>query len=136
LCSVLLCTGASFFTSPERVAALAPVWERSDIGAVWSDDFNRASIGPTWVILGADASLSGNQLLFSESRLDQSRQMYYDPWLFCSDSWTLRWNERFGTLNTKSTGVGLGIKNFQAQGGNDRGYNAILGGAGSARGKM
>ena len=134
--AILFCTGASFFTSPERVAGLAPVWERSDIGVIWSDNFNRSSMGGNWVILGADASINGNQLMFSESKLDQSRQMYYDPWLFCSDSWTLSWNEHFDTLSTKSTGVGLGIKNFQAAGGNDRGYNAILGGAGSARGKM
>ena len=136
LLTFFLCTGASFFTSPTRVASLEPVWERSVIGVVWSDDFNRASLGPNWVVLGADASLSGNQLMFSESRLDSTRQMYYDPWLFCSDSWSLSWNEHFGALSVKSTGVGLGIKNFQAQGGNDRGYNAVLGGAGSARGKM
>ena len=136
LLSLILCTGASFFTNPARVASLAPVWEQSNIGVVWSDNFNRTSLGLNWVVLGADAGITGNQLMFSESRLDSSRQMYYDPWLFCSDSWTLSWNERFGTLNTKSTGVGLGIKNFQAAGGNDRGYNATLGGAGSARGKM
>jgi lysophospholipase L1-like esterase len=132
-----LCVGAGFFTSPGKVAGLTPVWEKSEIGVVWSDDFNRAFLGPNWVILGgADASISGNQLMFSESRQDLSRQVYYDPWPICSDSWTLRWSERFSTLNTKSTGVGIGIKNFQSNGGNDRSYNAILGGAGSARGKM
>src|SRR5262245_4786745 len=60
---LLLCTGAGFFSNPERVANLCPDWERSEIGVVWSDNFNRASLGPNWVILGgANATISGNQL--------------------------------------------------------------------------
>src|SRR5205085_9411004 len=116
---------------------LTPDWELFQIGVLWSDDFNRSSLGLNWVILGgANASLSGNELVFSESKENLSRQVYYDPWLTCSDSWTIRWTERFGSLGLKTYGVGVGIKNFQANGGDDRGYNALLGGAGSSRGKM
>src|SRR2546430_10049087 len=94
-----LCTGAGFFSNPQRVASLTPDWELFQIGVLWSDDFNRSSLGPNWVILGgANASLSGNELVFSESKENLSRQVYYAPWLTCSDSWTIRWTARSGSL--------------------------------------
>jgi lysophospholipase L1-like esterase len=112
-------------------------WETSDIGTIWSDNFNRASLGTNWIILGgANAMIVSNQLQFSQTNLDTTRQVYYQPWLFCSDSWTLRWTERFGALDANSTGVGMGIKNFQAAGGDDRGWNALLSGAGTNRGRL
>ena len=115
----------------------ASVWETADIGAVWSDNFNRPSLGTNWVILGsANASIVTNQLRFVHANTDTSRQVYYQPWLTSSDQWTLRWSQRFGTLDAGSVGVGVGIKNFQAAGGNDRGYNALLYGAGANMGKM
>jgi lysophospholipase L1-like esterase len=114
-----------------------PTWENADIGAVWSDDFNRDSLGANWVVLGgANASVTGNELLLNESNLNYSRQIYYDPWLTSSDSWSIRWSQRFAALNASSYGVGVGIKNFQAYGGDDRGYNGFLSGAGSDLGKM
>src|SRR6185503_7531561 len=60
----------------------------------------------------------------------------YQPWQTCSDSWTIRWRQRFGTLNANSRGVGVGLKNFQTFGGNDRGYNGLLCGSGPDLGKM
>ena len=115
----------------------SPAWETSDIGAVWSDNFNRASLGTNWVILGsANASIVSNQLCFAQTNQNSARQVYYQPWLTSSDQWTLRWSQRFGTLDAGSVGVGVGIKNFQAAGGNDRGYNALLYGAGANIGKL
>jgi lysophospholipase L1-like esterase len=137
--------GAVILRSVLAVAALAAglsggwssPWETSDIGAVWSDNFNRASLGTNWVILGsANASIVSNELLFVQGDQDSARQVYYQPWLISSDQWTLRWSQRFGTLDEGSVGVGVGIKNFQAAGGNDRGYNALLYGAGTNIGKM
>jgi lysophospholipase L1-like esterase len=113
-------------------------WETSDIGAVWSDNFDRAALGTNWVILGnANATIVSNQLQFAQNNLDVTRQVYYQPWLLCSDSWTLRWTEQFAVLNSGSLGVGLGLKNFQAaSGSDDRGWNALLSGAGASLGKM
>jgi uncharacterized repeat protein (TIGR01451 family) len=112
-------------------------WETSEIGSVWSDDFNRAALGSNWIVLGgANVSLAGNELLFNHSNVDLFRQVYYQPWLTCSDQWTIRWRQRFGSLDATSYGVGVGIKNFQAAGGNDRGYNAVLGGVGAGQGRM
>jgi lysophospholipase L1-like esterase len=89
------------------------------------------------VILGAAAvSISTNELLVSQSNVNLSRQVYYDPWLTCSDEFTIRWSQRFSVINSSSTGVGVGIKNFQAAGGNDRGYNGLLAGAGANAGRM
>ena len=112
-------------------------WETSDIGAVWSDDFHRAALGSNWVILGgANASIVNNELCLAQTNQNSARQVYYQPWLTCSSAWTLRWTQRFGTLNTNSLGVGVGILNFQAAGGDDRGYNGLLSGAGSSLGCM
>ena len=118
-------------------ATNGPPWETSDIGAVWSDNFIRAALGTNWVILGsANASIVGNELRFVQTNADTSRQVYYQPWLTSSDQWTLRWSQRFGTLDANSAGVGAGLKNFQAAGGNSQGYNALLCGAGSNLGRM
>jgi lysophospholipase L1-like esterase len=114
----------------------ASVWEAADIGAVWSDNFDRAALGANWIILGgANASLITNQLQFVHANTDTSRQVYYQPWLTSSDQWTLRWSQCFGT-NAGTLGVGVGLKNFQAAGGDDRGYNALLYGAGANIGKI
>jgi lysophospholipase L1-like esterase len=113
------------------------VWETSDIGVVWSDDFNRATLGSNWVVLGnANVSITNNELQFAQVNVDNSRQVYYQPWLTSSDGWTIRWTQRFGALDSISYGVGIGIKNFQAAGGNDRGYNGLLLGTGPDFGKM
>jgi lysophospholipase L1-like esterase len=112
-------------------------WETADVGVVWSDDFNRAALGSNWVILGtANVSITNNELQFAQINTDFSRQVYYLPWLTSSDEWTIRWTQRFGALDATSYGVGVGIKNFQAAGGNDRGYNGLLLGAGPDVGKM
>jgi hypothetical protein len=130
------CLGAGFFSDPQRLANLS-FWESSEIGAVWSDDFNRTSLGTNWVIISdVNASLVGNELQFAQTNTVYSRQMYYLPWLTCSDQWTLRWSERFGALTTNSLGVGVGLANFQAAGGDDRGLNACLAGAGTNFGKI
>jgi lysophospholipase L1-like esterase len=119
-----------------RVAQSSP-WEYADIGAVWSDDFNRASLGTNWVVLGGlDTRISKKRLLLNQSSINLSQQLYYQPWLISSDAWTIRWTQHFGALNANSFGVGVGIKNFQAAGGNDRGYNGLLSGAGAYMGKM
>jgi hypothetical protein len=130
--------GAGFFSNPERLAGLSSgAWETSDVGAVWADDFNRASLGANWIILGtANASITANELRFSETSDNSARQVYYQPWLTCSDAWTIRWTQRFGVLDANSFGIGIGVLNFQAAGGNDRGYNAILSGAGAGLGTM
>jgi lysophospholipase L1-like esterase len=135
------CLAPGFFSNPARVANLtqasAARWETSEVGAVWSDNFDRASLGTNWVIVSdANVSLVGTELRFSETNADLTRQVYFDPWLTSSDHWTLRWTQRFGATNNSSFGVGVGIRNFQAQGGNDRGYNAVLNGAGTHYGQM
>jgi hypothetical protein len=112
-------------------------WEWSDIGAVWSDDFNRATLGTNWIVLGgANPTIVSNQLLLDYPSVNLSRQIYYDPWYINSDAWTIRWSQRFAALNPTSYGIGVGIKNFQAAGGNDRGYNGIFSGAGTYLGRM
>jgi hypothetical protein len=122
---------------PGPIGVSDGTWETTDIGVVWSDDFNRATLGSNWVILGsANVSISNNELQFVQVNTDYSRQIYYQPWLISSDEWTIRWTERFGAIDALSFGVGVGIKNFQAAGGNDRGYNALLAGAGPDLGKM
>jgi lysophospholipase L1-like esterase len=114
-----------------------PPCETSDIGALWSDNFDRSSLGTDWIVLGgANATIVSNQLCLAQTDNVPTRQMYYQPWLTCSDHWTLRWTERFGSFNAASLGVGVGLKNFQAAGGNDRNYNALLSGAGSGFGTM
>jgi hypothetical protein len=122
---------------PGPIGVSDGTWETSDIGAVWSDDFNRPSLGSNWVILGtANVSITNNELQFAQFNTDFSRQVYYLPWLTSSDEWTIRWTQRFGALDATSFGVGVGIKNFQASGGNDRGYNGLLLGTGPDLGKM
>ena len=112
-------------------------WEASDIGAVWSDNFERAALGSNWVVLGnANTTIVSNQLQFAQTNVDNTRQVYYDPWMICSDSWTLRWSEQFGAWDSNSLGVGIGLKNFQAAGGDDRGYNLVISGAGTDLGKL
>lgn len=125
-----------------RVAA-APVpvgaatWEAADIGTVWSDDFNRASLGSNWAVLGgANVSIVSNKLQFADTNQNISRQVYYQPWQTCSDAWSILWTERFAALNSSSVGVGVGLKNFQAFGGDDWNYNLLLAGAGSNLGKV
>jgi lysophospholipase L1-like esterase len=129
---------ASFFSNPARLANFSPtLWDTAPIGIVWSDDFNRASLGTNWTILGsAAATIVANEIQLSETNTAYSRQVYYQPWLTCSDHWTLRWTQRFSALDSSSLGVGVGLKNFQAAGGDDVGYNALLSGAGSSLGKM
>src|SRR5262249_51689284 len=122
---------------PGPIPIGVPSWEVSTIGALWSDDFHRTALGSNWIILGgANASIVGNELLLDQSNVSLSRQVYYQPWPTCSDEWTVRWTQRFATLSAGSRGVGVGIKNFQAAGGNDRGYNGLLSGAGADFGKM
>ncbi len=130
--------GATFFGNPAQVSGLSSVlWETSPVGAVWSDDFNRASLGSNWVVLGtANATIVNNELQLSETSSNSARQIYFQPWLSCSDHWTIRWTERFSALSGISFGVGVGLKNFQAAGGNDTGYNALFSGAGANLGKM
>jgi len=126
-------------TDPSRYyrVAKSTFWDNTDIGAVWSDDFNRATLGTNWIILGgANANVVSNQLLLDQSDVYHPRQVYYQPWQTCSDAWTIRWSQRFGTLNSISYGVCVGLKNFQAAGGNDRGYNALFSGAGTYLGTM
>jgi lysophospholipase L1-like esterase len=127
-------------TDPSRYyrVAQSTFWDNTDIGAVWSDDFNRDSLGTNWVALGSgiSATVVSNELLLSQSNYDQSRQVYYQPWQTCSDAWTIRWSQRFGTLSSISYGACVGIKNFQAAGGDDRAYNAMFFGAGAYFGTM
>src|ERR1041385_1650685 len=134
----VLASSATFFSNPSRIANLNPVlWETSPIGALWNDDFNRGSLGANWIVLGSpNAAIVGSELQLSQTNTDYSRQLYYQPWLTCSDHWTIRWGQRFSALNSSSIGVGVGLKNFQAAGGNDVGYNALFAGAGSNLGKM
>jgi lysophospholipase L1-like esterase len=131
-------------TVPQRYYRVVPgpipvgyaTWEVLDIGALWSDDFNRASLGSNWVILGgANAVVTNNELSISQTNVNLSRQLYYQPWLLSSDEWTIRWSQQFGALNA-GRGVGVGIKNFQAAGGDDRGYNGLLSGSGADLGQM
>jgi lysophospholipase L1-like esterase len=122
---------------PGPIGVSDGTWETTDIGAVWSDDFNRATLGSNWIVLGtANVSITNNELQFAQFNTDFSRQVYYLPWLISSDEWTIRWTQRFGALDGTSFGVGVGIKNFQASGGNDRGYNGLLLGTGPDLGKM
>jgi len=125
---LLLCgTGASFFSDPARVATLrtTPVWETSNIGVVWSDDFNRATLGTNWVLLdGATSSIVGDELFMTGGG-----QLVFAPWFISSDSWTLRWKQRFSAIDANSYGIGVGLKNMQVYGGTNRAYNAILSGA-------
>ena len=129
-----VCVGAGFFSNPERVATLTMrgvPWETAEIGAVWSDNFNRALLGSNWIAIGgANITVVSNQLRFSETNANFGRQVYYQPWLTCSDSWTIRWSQRFEALTSSGYGVGVGIKNFQEYGGTNRGYNVILYGTG------
>ncbi len=112
-------------------------WETTAVGAVVTDTFDRASLGSNWIILGdTSVSLNSNQLFFNQTNTIYSRQVYYQPWETCSDEWTVRWSQRFDSLNSISRGVGVGIKNFQVFGGSDRGYNGLLCGSGSDLGKM
>jgi lysophospholipase L1-like esterase len=112
-------------------------WETTPVGAVVFDDFNRSSLGTNYVVLsGANVSISSNQLFFNQTDVNYSRQVYYQPWQTCSDEWTIRWSQRFAALDANSRGVGVGIKNFQTFGGNDRGYNGLLCGAGAYMGKV
>lgn len=112
-------------------------WETSPVGAVVFDDFNRSALGTNYIILsGANVSVSSNQLFFNQTDVNNSRQVYYQPWQTCSDEWTIRWRQRFAALDANSRGVGVGLKNFQTFGGNDRGYNGLLCGAGADLGKM
>ena len=123
---LLVCgTGAGFFSSSDHVATLTvpPAWETSDIGVVWSDDFNRATLGTNWVLFGGNAiTLTNNEILVGPG----DGNLLYQPWLISSDSWTLRWKQRFIVLNTSSYGVGVGLRNLQKYGGTNRAYNAIL----------
>jgi lysophospholipase L1-like esterase len=122
---------------PGPIGVSEGTWETTDIGVVWSDDFNRAALGANWVILGsASVSITNNELQIAQFNTDYSRQVYYQPWLISSDEWTIRWTQRFGALDATSYGVGVGIKNFQAAGGNDRGYNGLLLGTGPNLGQM
>ncbi len=122
---------------PGPIAITSGGWEISGIGVVWSDDFSRLTLGSNWIVLGgANVSIANNELLFAQSNTDYSRQVYYQPWLTSSDGWTIRWTQRFGALDAASFGLGVGIKNFQASGGNDRGYNGLLLGAGPQLGQM
>jgi len=122
---------------PGPIAVSDGTWETTDIGAVWSEDFNRAALGSNWIVLGsANVSITNNELQFAQINTDYSRQVYYLPWQISSDEWTIRWTQRFGALDAASFGVGVGIKNFQAAGGNDRGYNGLLLGTGPDLGKM
>jgi lysophospholipase L1-like esterase len=135
------CLGAGFFSNPARLATTltpVPVWETNDIGAVWSDQFDRSSLGTNWVVLGSvNAVTAANELQFVHTNTDTSRQVYYQPWLTSADEWTLHWSQRFVAQDVGTVGVGVGLKNFQEQsGGNDRGYNALLYGGGTNAGKM
>jgi lysophospholipase L1-like esterase len=112
-------------------------WETSPVGAVVSDDFNRSALGANYVVTsGANVSVSSNQLFFNQTDVNYSRQVYFQPWQTCSDEWTIHWTQRFAALNANSRGVGVGLKNFQTFGGDDRGYNGLLCGAGADLGKM
>ena len=93
LAVTVVCLGAGFFSNPEQLAGLASgAWETSEIGAVWADDFNRASLGANWINLGsANANLTANELRFSETSYNSARRVYYQPWLIGSDAWTIRW---------------------------------------------
>ena len=128
---LLVCgTGAGFFSDPAGVANLnTPVsagWETSEIGVVWSDDFNRATLGTNWVLFGGNAiTLTNNEILVGPG----DGNLLYQSWLISSDSWTLRWKQRFIVLNASSYGVGVGLRNLQKYGGTNRAYNAILSGA-------
>lgn len=122
---------------PGPIGITSGAWETSDIGIVWSDDFSGATLGSNWIVLGnANVSITNNELQFAQADTDYSRQIYYQPWLTSSDGWTIRWTQRFGALNAASFGLGVGVKNFQAGGGNDRGYNGLLLGAGPSLGQM
>jgi hypothetical protein len=119
------------------VASLYPSgWETSPIGVLWSDTFDRASLGTNWIpVSSVNVTIVGNELQFSQTNTDYSRQLYYQAWLTCSDHWTIRWTQRFSALNSSSLGVGIGLKNFQAAGGDDVNYNALFAGAGTNLGK-
>jgi lysophospholipase L1-like esterase len=122
---------------PGPIAVGNSPWETVPMGAVIADNFDRVALGSNWIVL-ADTSvaISSNQLSFTQSNVNYSRQVYYQPWETCSDSWTIRWTERFGALSSNSLGVGVGLKNFQTFGGDDRGYNAMVCGSGPNFGKM
>jgi lysophospholipase L1-like esterase len=122
---------------PGPIAVGSSPWETVPVGALVSDDFNRASLGTNWIVL-ADTSVTiiSNELFFNHANVNYARQVYYEPWETCSDAWTIRWTERFGALNGNSLGVGVGLKNFQVFGGDDRGYNGLLCGSGPDLGKM
>jgi lysophospholipase L1-like esterase len=112
-------------------------WETTPIGAVVADNFDRDSLGTNWVVLAdTSVSINSNQLFFNHTNTSYVRQVYYQPWETCSDEWTIRWSQRFATLDATSFGVGVGIKNFQPFGGTDRGYNGILCGTGTNLGRM
>jgi lysophospholipase L1-like esterase len=126
---LLLCgTGAGFFSDPARLATLNTArWDTSDVGVVWSDDFNRPTLGTNWALFGGTAiTHTNNEILVSPG----DGYLLYQPWLISSDAWTLRWTQRFAVLNATSYGVGVGLRNLQIYGGTNRAYNALLSGTG------
>src|SRR4051812_49363288 len=79
------CSAQDFFSNPNRLATLwptpaptAPVWETSAIGAVFQDNFDRATLGTNWIIEGdVNAALVSNQLQLTQTNTDYTRRLYY-----------------------------------------------------------
>ena len=70
--SVVVTNAAAAATSATATLTVAaptiPQYEAADIGAVWSDNFNRSSLGANWIILGgANATIVSNQLCLAQT---------------------------------------------------------------------
>lgn len=112
-------------------------YETTPIGVVWSDNFNRVSLGANWTVNGASvATVEANTLKVSAASAAVANSVVYNPWYVCADQWTVAWAQWWTNFDANSYGCLVGLHNEQSQGGDDRNYYAELLGAGGSINKL
>lgn len=101
------------FHTPGTVAAMTyPPIQNTIQGLLFSDDFNRASLGANWSISNsANITVSGNSMVCVGAG-DVTHWASYTAYPFQGENWTITWQQWISVTNASSYGLCVGIRSM------------------------
>jgi len=106
-----------------------------EIGEIFSDDFERGSLGANYTEVGSPTVLmDGSNLVLSGGAANYDKYVRYDAWATCLEDWVLTINFQATTQTSAAEGLFVGVKTASAYG--NRSVIALFAhGSGASKGK-